>query len=386
MKNITGPPVIDDNFFGRKTEYEYVWRKLQDGNNFIFPSPRRVGKTSFALKLIDIAKKNDWKTIHINLEQYSELEAMENLTKELIKLSTIDTILDKGRKILDLINRFKPSFNLAGVDISLSWEKQQKEVYTQIESLLDHTQPTLIFFDELTVLLGKIIKQENGKENVAEFLHWLRGLRITPASQIRWIYCSSVGIENFTHTHNISATLNDTTGYLLKSFDAPTSTAMLKKLAADQNISLPNDVIEHIIEKLDDCIPFFLQIVFEKIDLLHSVHGAALDTTIAEKAYNEILEEDHFNTWIERLGEQYGDINENAFLMLHHICQEHTGTTRESLTNLLSVKTEDPEKVQETLTRLLYMLQNDGYLMVETNRYRFRSPLLRDFWFKRYVQ
>lgn len=386
MKNITGPPVIDDDFFGRKNECEYVWRKLQDGNNFIFPSPRRVGKTSFALKLIDIAKKNNWKTIHINLEQYSELEAMETLTNELIKLSTKETILDKGGKILDLINRFKPSFNLAGVDINLSWEKQQREVYSQIESLLDHTQPTLIFFDELTVLLGKIIKQENGKENVVDFLHWLRGLRITPASQIRWVYCSSVGIENFAHTHSVSATLNDTKDYFLKSFDAGTSEAMLKELAANRNLSLPDEVIESIIGKLDDCIPYFLQIVFEKIDALHTVDGKALDMTIVDAAYGAILAENHFNTWIERLDEQYTNIAKYAFTLLDHICQEHEGTSRDTLTNLLSKRIEDPEEVLEKVSRLIYMLTNDGYLLDEDNRYRFRSPLLRDFWFKRRVQ
>ena len=32
------------------------------------------------------------------------------------------------------------------------------------------------------------------------------------------------------------------------------------------------------------------------------------------------------------------------------------------------------------------MLQNDGYLMEERDLYHFRSPLLRDFWFNRFVK
>jgi uncharacterized protein len=32
---------------------------------------------------------------------------------------------------------------------------------------------------------------------------------------------------------------------------------------------------------------------------------------------------------------------------------------------------------------LLDVLQNDGYLVEENKRWRFRSPLLREYWFRR---
>jgi uncharacterized protein len=32
------------------------------------------------------------------------------------------------------------------------------------------------------------------------------------------------------------------------------------------------------------------------------------------------------------------------------------------------------------------MLTNDGYLIEEDGLYQFRSPLLRDFWFNRFVK
>ena len=55
MKNKAGPPVEGDDFFGREKELAYAWRKLQSGNSLLLAAPRRVGKTSFAKKLLSLA-------------------------------------------------------------------------------------------------------------------------------------------------------------------------------------------------------------------------------------------------------------------------------------------------------------------------------------------
>ena len=54
--------------------------------------------------------------------------------------------------------------------------------------------------------------------------------------------------------------------------------------------------------------------------------------------------------------------------------------------NKLMVKIEDEDKAEAILSRLLYMLKNDGYLTENSALYLFRSPLLRDFWLKRFVR
>lgn len=386
MKNITGPPVQNENFFGRRKELDFVWSKISDGNNYILPSPRRVGKTSFALKLIGVAQSNEWKTIHINLEKFNELEAMEELTKQVISLSKKESLLEKGRNLLDQISKLKPSATLGGVDVTINWAYQQKEIYSRLNELIDHSEPTLIFLDELAVLLGKMVKHEDGSERISDFLHWLRGVRITPSSNIRWIYCSSVGIENFASTHGVSLTLNDFSNHHLRSFDQSTSHEMLRTLANNAKIDFPDEVITRIIEKLDDCIPFFLQIVFSQLNDIHAITDKPITVELVEEAYNNLLDGSDFNTWSERLPEQYGELNKLAFLLLRNICQEHKGTSRNALLNIISSQISEPEEAEQKLSQLLYMLRNDGYLSKDNGKYLFRSPLLRDFWFKRFVQ
>lgn len=287
---------------------------------------------------------------------------------------------------MDILKQFKPSFEKDGYKVSLEWQIQKANIYKQLTEIIDHDQPTLIFLDELTVLLANIIEQEDGKRQTSHFLHWLRDLRITSKSNIRWIFCSSVGINNFTHSHQISDTVNDLKDYKLRPFDVTTSKAMLMKLSHDEDFQLSSEIQEQIITKLVFCLPYFLQLMFEKIKYFVEVEGVVFNETMVDLAYDSLTKEKHFNTWIERIDGQYGENPQSAFVVLRHICQTKEGTTRDNLKAVLMMSNQDLEVVEKSLSSLIYMLTNDGYLMEENGLYAFRSPLLRDFWFNRFVK
>ena len=50
--NIIGPPVEGENFFGREKELDFAWNHIKKGNSIILSAPRRIGKSSFAKKLL----------------------------------------------------------------------------------------------------------------------------------------------------------------------------------------------------------------------------------------------------------------------------------------------------------------------------------------------
>lgn len=387
MKNITGPPVVGENFFGREKEVDFAWQKISQGNNLIFSAPRRVGKTSVALRLLGIAKNENWSTISINLEKVSnEHDFINTFIEELKKLSWWQKIKDKGSNFMHFLGQLKPSVSYGDVSVEFDWKSHKEDAFKQLADLLDHTEETLIFFDELTVLLASIIKEgEQGEKNVTDFLHWLRDIRIRSPSKIRWMYCGSVGIENFTYRYGISDTLNDMTPFKLHAYTKEVSMQMLVTLGNSHNLPLQDQIVTAVIDKLDYCLPFFLQIIFEKIHYLVFVESIPLEKAIVDTAYSALISEKHFNTWIERIEEQYGDDKKYAFIMLNHICEVKKGVTRKNLVNLLIGSGLDAGRAREVNSRLLYMLQNDGYL-TEEKGYRFRSPLLRDFWFNRFVK
>jgi hypothetical protein len=161
---------------------------------------------------------------------------------------------------------------------------------------------------------------------------------------------------------------------------------MLIRLGNSNNVDFTEEVLNRIIKKLDYCLPFFLQIIFEKIKYFAEIECLPLNKAIVDIAYSSLGEETHFNTWVERIDQQYGDNKTNVYLILKHLCQEKKGTKRESLINTLGASGLDGNKAEETISQLIYMLANDGYLMEEASLYRFRSPLLRDFWFNRFIK
>ena len=138
---------------------------------------------------------------------------------------------------------------------------------------------------------------------------------------------------------------------------------MLEKLGNDNDLVLSEEVKEAIVQKISFCLPFFLQIMFEKISYLHEVEGVKKDINIVDAAYKLLIDGSDFNTWIERIDEQYRDNAKYAFMLLKHICQENQGSKRENLVNVLSTTIQDVEEVENVVSDLLYMLKNDGYLI-----------------------
>ena len=61
-----GSPVVGEDFFGREVELRKAESLIRD-NNLMLAAPRRVGKTSFARRLIDTLSSKGWNTIFIDL-------------------------------------------------------------------------------------------------------------------------------------------------------------------------------------------------------------------------------------------------------------------------------------------------------------------------------
>ncbi len=53
IKNITGQAVRGSNFFNRPKLQQRLWRKIESGSSLLLAAPRRVGKTSLLLHLLD---------------------------------------------------------------------------------------------------------------------------------------------------------------------------------------------------------------------------------------------------------------------------------------------------------------------------------------------
>lgn len=389
INNITGSPVEGENFFGRENELLHAWRHIAKGNSLILSAPRRVGKSSFAKKLLDTAKNEGWNTLEINLE---EIKSEEGFVKKFIEQLTEQDWWSKiqnksNEKFGKILESIKPSLEYEGAKATLEWKSSKEDVYEKLKSLLEHDSETLVMVDELTVLLSSFIENdaENGKKNVEFFLNWLRSFRQVSGTKIRWVFCSSIGIDNFTSQHSLSYTFNDVDSYPIGAFTTKKANELIKELAISDNLELPDEIIDYMLGKIGWLLPYFIQILFSKFNHLIQVNEKSISTETVDEAYNQLINEKHLNTWEERLNE-YNELEIYARELLKKLSVNKTGESRDVLFAFLNSKIKDVDKTETVINKLLYMLKNDGYLIDDETKYAFRSPLLRDFWFNRFVK
>ena len=377
-----GPPVEGDDFYGREKELSYAWEShISKGTSLLLSAPRRVGKSSFSKKILKIAEKNKWKTLYLDLEGIStEQEFVKSLKDELQKNAwwenTKGKIGDTILKILEGIDVLE----IAGSKVSFDSTIWRANTYENIKQLFEKLDETLIVIDELAVYLNHLLAQESGKEKVEFFLEWLRKFRQTTRS--RWILCSSIGIENFASMHQLSKHINDIKPFSIGAFREDEAEKFILRLGIDENVLFTSEHIQYILDKLVWHLPFFIQLLVEKIKFLICVEDKHLSNETIDEAYNRLVTEGHFNTWDERLKE-YGELEADTRKILK-LCTFPKGKSRKNLLANLSVNTNDIEKIEETLSRILVLLKNDGYLEESNDKYIFRSPLLRDFWYGRF--
>jgi hypothetical protein len=370
IKSKVGSAVEGINFFGRTKEIEQAIELLENGNNLILAAPRRVGKTSFARKLIDVMAEKGWKGIDIDLQKRpTEFSFVEFFLKEIKGENWFEKIIPDTLKI---------SYG----DIALEFNKNKQDFYRKIDEVLPHNEDTLIIIDEFTIFLDDVLRKkdkENEFEDIITFFFFIRGLRQTKGSKIRWIFCSSISIESYLHKHNSTKRINDLISFKLGELEDDEPQLLIKVLAGSKNIVFQDEHIRYMLEKLGWKLPYFIQILFIKIvELVRD--GQTLSNETIGEAYNNLLkEETYFNTWTERLS-YYDDDKRFAKLILNELSKSKTGKKKNYIEDIVYAELNDKEKTEEILHPLLKRLEADGYIMSDKNKYIFRSPLLRDFW------
>jgi len=378
-----GPPVEGDDFYGRETELQYAWEyHISKGVSLLLSAPRRVGKSSFSKRMLNLAEENGWKTLYLDLQGISTEGEFVKLFKE--KLETEKWWNKIGDVTLKLFDSIK--LEITGNNISIDTSIWRSDNYGIIKQLIESTDDILIVIDELTIYLNHLLTQENGKEKAEMFLEWLRKFRQVSGTKVRWIFCSSVGIENFAAMHQLSKHLNDIPSFPIGAFSEDETTDFISRLDVDKKVEFTKEHIQYILDKLVWLLPFFIQILVEKVNFLVCVEGKQLSNDTIDEAYNRLITENHFNTWDERLKE-YHELEDYTRKILTSCALPRGRSRRELLATLSANKTDiDIDKIENTLSQLLNMLQNDGYLMENNRKYIFRSPLLRDFWHNRFIK
>ena len=386
ISNKIGPPVEGEDFFGREKEIRNANKLLDGKHSLLLSAPRRIGKSSLAKRLIEEKKHQGWKCVYIDLEETTTEEGFLRLVIEAFKKSGIWKQLTDGmsKGLVSVLDRIEKVTIGGVVDFNIGKREEQEDLYKNLKDLIKHDEDTFIVVDELTLFLGILNKSENGAEKVAFILNWLRSLRQVSKTNVRWLFCGSVGLRNFTTAMNLGFTINDLMEFGLGELTREEAEGLLSGLCKSEDMEMSEELINYTLDKLHWNIPYFIQVIFSK---LAEEYEDEVTKESIDMAYNKLCSENYLSTWSERLSE-YREYEMPARQILKLLSTKSSGIERETMLNTLMTG-KDASKIEEVdylLSKVLEMLENDGYILKMDSIRTFRSPLLRDYWFNKFVQ
>ncbi len=122
MRNVTGPPVVEGDFFDRPQDLGRLSRNLANSANILLTAPRRVGKTSLVLRLCELEQKAGRCAVFLNVEGcHDELAFAEKLVDALresgLQPEPLNRLTLAFRKARETLRGLK--LGAAGVDVEM---------------------------------------------------------------------------------------------------------------------------------------------------------------------------------------------------------------------------------------------------------------------------
>jgi len=392
MKNRCGPPVSGDDFFGRGAEIERAW-DLIERNHVLLTAPRRVGKTSLFYHIKDHAKAG-WQVLYVDIQACrTYTDVLEVFDQEVSKLNAHSSLF---RGLGAFLQRTK-KISLAKM-IEMEWEKNPElSAHTisanMLKLLKSPGDQLLVIIDEFPIFVQRLGKESPSKQE--DFLNGFRFLRQAADRQsertVRFLLGGSIGLAEVVSQTKLSGSINDLHTLHLEPFSPETASHFLSRLGESEGPSWNQEMLEQALVLLGAyLIPFYLQLLFAQVKDLHRFKQQDLNSEIVKQAYENLLKPEankHFEPWDERLDKMF---SAHELILLRRIlkaaCQESSGIGRQIIAQEIRKQMPDGVYDEALFNRLLHILQHDGYLyLTPEKKYRFNSPLLRDWWKRKYI-
>ena len=258
--------------------------------------------------------------------------------------------------------------------------------------LLLGTDEIQIFLNRLQLAAGDDPARKLAvKQEISALLYWLRDLRQDTTLPVTWIHCGSIGLESLVANLGLTHALSGLSHQPIHAFSEEHARGLLRALAESCQMQLIESTESRIIERLQWYLPYFVQLHFIKLheprDYIRRKQADYPTVADVDAAYEQMIEEGriHFQHWDSRLDEQLPKPRAlQARDILCWIASRSGGMKRGLIvTKMVSAQPNEANsrETERTTQDLLFLLQNDGYLLRDEKEvYQFRSPLLKDFW------
>ncbi len=428
VRNVVGSPVVGEDFFDREDDRTRLWERL-DTDSVLLLAPRRVGKTSVLYRMQDEAQAHGFCAVYGTVARHGdELAFIRALYDALDQHQDGRSVVERALAAVGRLLRRVEALTLRDLTVQLGagdWRTAGDALLRALRERRPGGDPQarwLLMVDELPVFVSTLLRAGQvgssvggaapgasvaeplpalspqptsaGVARARGFLDWLRDARQDrrAQAQVRWLVAGSVGLDTIARRHGLGSTINDLRVERLGALSRPLAVALLKRLATTYRLTLTTAVVERVLERTGWLIPYHLQLVFSALRDRASwrarggsadageVLAAPLTVADVDRAYDTLLAPQHrayFDPWRQRLDTELGPVDaERALALLEVIVRDPRGATEDTVQHRARAAGAD----QVTTAYLLDALEADGYVTREGERWRFRSPLLADYW------
>lgn len=381
MKNIVGQTPRGKDFYPRTKVIRKIYRRLDSGSHIFMSAPRRAGKTSIMRYLEDEPKKG-YVFLYISVEDIeSSEEYFKLLSEELLASEAVSQMAKASEKVYNIFEQFSEHIKKVKV-WNIELESQDKEPpkyskeFEKLMSTLDTSDFTIVLLvDEFPIALERI-NVEHGAKEAVEFLHANRSIRQRAKRGIQFIYTGSIGLPNITRKLNATATINDLNIIEVPPLNEREAMDFAKQLLSNYKVTFVRGTIKHMLDRLSWLIPFFIQLVvqmlIDEFETSYKPITKQLVDEVLEKASNH-RNNIYFENYYSRLDKSLTPVESKlAKQMLLRIAEEDTVAL-------------DAFNGMEDASRVLEILEFDGYINSHQNAYVFNSPILQHWW-KKYAK
>lgn len=418
IESSVGRPVRGHNFFDRHDEQRLLWQRVAQ-DHVLLLAPRRVGKTSLLLRLLDDAATHGFHAVYLSVaDARTELDVTKKIVAALAEHPASDPAWKRLLKgpFKRFFARVRPKLTAGPLSIDILPEEAptwSSLAETTIEALQGQANERwLLLVDELPIFVLGLLRQDPTGERARVFLNGFRALRnpvarVTPGTDAapdvpRWIVAGSIGLDAVVARAKLGDTINDMAVVALGAFSREHADRFLLALGDSYNLALDEATRDALLLRAGWLIPYYLQVLFAQLHRLVVDEGLAPSPALVDRVVTELLSPTHrayFDYWRQRLTEELGRPDDkHALAILAAVAVAPDGSTHAELDTALTPLIAAPEARAEALRFLLDVLENDGYLAREVSlqagqpapsgsppRFRFRSALLREYWVRRVV-
>jgi uncharacterized protein len=378
-KIIVGNTATGEYYFPRPQIEKSIWDEIEKGNHVLIAAPRRVGKSSVMVSMMENSPEHT-QCIFKNIQG---IQSEEQFYKEFFELTL--QCLSKFQKGTSWITGFLKSINieeitLEGVKFS---DKKPENYLEEINKILPQVAQNkvkiVLLLDELPEVLNHLYKNDR-KNEASSILNNLRVWRQNKdlRNHFTLVLAGSVGIHHIVKLiEGRTADINDFGIVDFEALTNPEANAYLLWATKDASVRYDDALSKHLLGKIDNFIPYFINLMLDEINktALKS-QNPLITTTDIDKAFNKIVKtSDHFKEWKNRLFDYY-PIDDADFMNETLVFISHKNKINKRQLYDLALK----HNKKTNYMALIQGLEHDGYITEQKEQYVFISPFLKAFW------